>query len=202
MPSQSCTKILVVYYSSSGGTRKLAHLIAKGIESEGLEAVIRQVPRVSSQCEQTENEIPEHGDCYVQLEDLKDCAGLAVGSPSRFGNMAAPLKYFIDQTSDIWMNGILTGKPVTFFSSASSLHGGHESTLLSMMIPFLHHGMLVMGLPYAETDLLHTSTGGTPYGVSHWSGPNNDLPLSESEKTLAVAQGRRLATTATKLSKS
>jgi len=199
MSAESKVSILVLYYSSSGSTRKLAHLIAKGVESEGIEAVIRQLPRVSSQCEQITNEIPEHGDCYVQLEDLQTCDGLAVGSPSRFGNMAAPVKYFIDQTSDIWMNGKLSGKPVTFFSAASSLHGGHESTLLSMMIPFLHHGMLVMGLPYSETDLLHTSTGGTPYGVTHWSGPNNDQPLSDSERALAIAQGRRLAMISIKL---
>ena len=199
MSAESKVSILVLYYSSSGSTRKLAHLIAKGVESEGIEAVIRQLPRVSSQCEQIASEIPEHGDCYVQLEDLQTCDGLAVGSPSRFGNMAAPVKYFIDQTSDIWMNGKLNGKPVTFFSAASSLHGGHESTLLSMMIPFLHHGMLVMGLPYSETDLLHTSTGGTPYGVTHWSGANNDHALSDSERALAIAQGRRLAMISIKL---
>jgi len=167
-----------------------------------MEAVIRQVPRVSSQCEQTESDIPDQGDCYAQLSDLQNCSALAVGSPSRFGNMAAPLKYFIDQTSDLWMNGKLSGKPVTFFSSASSLHGGQESTLLSMMIPFLHHGMLVMGLPYSETLLLHTTTGGTPYGVTHWSGPENDMPISDSEKALAIAQGRRLAITSKKLSQS
>ncbi len=194
-------KLLVLYYSATGNTRQLAHLIAKGIELEGSEALIRQVPRVSSRCEQVDDAIPSQGDCYLDINELKNCVGLAVGSPSRFGNMAAPLKYFIDQTSELWMNGDLAGKPVTFFSSASSIHGGHESTLLSMMIPFLHHGMVILGLPYSETQLLHTETGGTPYGVTHWSGNDNDRPLSPSEKELAIAQGRRLAQTAQKLLK-
>jgi len=191
--------ILVLYYSSSGTTKQLAKLIARGVEEQGLEAIIRTVPRVSANTEATENSIPDEGDCYATQQALCDCAGLAVGSPTRFGNMAAPLKYFIDQTSDLWMNGKLAGKPVTFFSSSSSLHGGQESTLLTMMIPFLHHGMLVSGIPYSETALLHTETGGTPYGVTHWSGSENNNPVSDAEKKLAIAQGKRLAKLAIKL---
>ncbi|PHS20090.1 MAG: NAD(P)H-quinone oxidoreductase [Kangiella sp.] len=191
--------ILVLYYSSAGKTKQLAHLIARGVEEYGSEAVIRTVPRVSANCEKTEDIIPESGDCYVSLQDLANCDGLIVGSPSRFGNMSAPLKYFIDQTSELWMNSKLTDKPVSFFTSASSLHGGQEAVLLSMMVPFLHHGMLICGLPYSETSLLHTKTGGTPYGVSHWSGVNNEHSISEEEKLLAKAQGKRLAKFATQL---
>jgi len=191
--------ILVLYYSSGGTTKQLAQLIARGIEEQGLEAIVRTVPRVSTTTEATEEAIPSEGDCYATQQDLCDCAGLAVGSPTRFGNMAAPLKYFIDQTSEIWMNGNLAGKPVTFFSSSSSLHGGQESTLLTMMIPFLHHGMLVSGIPYSETTLLHTATGGTPYGATHWSGSDNNKPISDAEKKLAISQGKRLAKLAVKL---
>jgi len=192
-------KILVLYYSASGTTKQLAKLIARGIEEQDLEAIIRTVPRISANTQATESTIPDSGDCYATQQELCDCIGLAVGSPTRFGNMAAPLKYFIDQTSDLWMNGKLAGKPVTFFSSSSSLHGGQESTLLTMMIPFLHHGMLVSGIPYSETALLHTDTGGTPYGVTHWAGSENNKPISEAEKKLAIAQGKRLANLAIKL---
>lgn len=199
MSAQSKIKILVLYYSSGGSTKALAQLIARGAEEQGAEALLRTVPRISANCEATDPSIPDDGDCYVSQNELQECDGLAVGSPTRFGNMAAPLKYFIDQTSDIWMNGRLAGKPVSFFSSSSSLHGGQESTLLTMMIPFLHHGMLIMGLPYSETELLHTQTGGSPYGVTHWSGSNNDKAISGNEKSLALAQGKRLALLAQKL---
>jgi len=191
--------ILVLYYSSGGSTKQLAQLIARGVEKQGLEAVIRTVPRISANHQATESEIPSDGDCYVTLDELSNCSGLAVGSPSRFGNMAAPLKYFIDQTSEQWMTGKLAGKPVSFFSSSSSMHGGQETTLLSMMIPFLHHGMLIVGLPYSETELLRTESGGTPYGVTHWNGHENNRAISEVEKSLAIAQGKRLAILAKKL---
>lgn len=191
--------LLVLYYSSGGTTKQLAQLIARGIEQQGVEAMLRTVPRVSANSEASEQAIPAEGDCYATQQELANCLGLAVGSPTRFGNMAAPLKYFIDQSSDIWMNGLLAGKPASFFSSTSSMHGGQESTLLSMMLPFLHHGMLISGLPYSETSLLHSETGGTPYGVTHWSGHNNDKPISQTEKDLALAQGKRLANLALKL---
>lgn len=192
-------KILVLYYSSSGSTKQLAQLIARGIESQQCEAILRTVPRVSTNCESISPSIPNEGDCYVDIDELQECDGLVVGSPTRFGNMAAPLKYYIDQTSETWMTGKLSGKPVSFFSSSSSLHGGQESTLLSMMIPFLHHGMLICGLPYSETQLMHTTSGGTPYGVTHWSGQNGDNPITDSEKHLAIAQGERMAKLAKKL---
>jgi len=191
--------ILVLYYSSSGTTRQLAKLIARGVEQHGMQAMLRTVPRISANNQSIEPSIPTEGDCYATLEDLSGCAGLAVGSPTRFGNMAAPLKYFIDQSSDLWMNGHLAGKPATFFTSTSSLHGGQESTLLTMMVPFLHHGMVICGIPYSETVLLHTQSGGTPYGVSHWAGNANDQPISDAEKSLAISQGKRLALLADKL---
>jgi NAD(P)H dehydrogenase (quinone) len=193
------TKILILYYSAGGSTKALAHLIARGVEEKAAEAVIRCVPKVSTEIEATSDTIPESGDLYASPDDLKSCDGLVVGSPTRFGNMAAPLKYFIDQTSEIWMNGQLANKPVSCFTSSSSMHGGQESTLLSMMLPFLHHGMLVCGLPYSETSLLHTKTGGTPYGTSHWNGLENNNPISDDEKRLAIAQGKRIAQIATKL---
>lgn len=193
------TRVLVLYYSAGGSTARLAHLIARGIEEQGAEAVIRSLPGVSSKTEALESDVPATGDLYASLQDLQECDGLVVGTPTRFGNMAAPLKYFIDQTGELWMNGELANKPVSFFTSASSLHGGQESTLISMVLPFLHHGMLICGLPYSETELIHTQSGGTPYGVSHWNGHNNDYPISESEKKLAIAQGRRIAEMAHKL---
>ncbi len=187
------TKVLVLYYSSGGHTRNLAHLIARGIENQDAEAVIRTVPDVSAKNESVDSAIPATGDLYANKQDLIDCDGLVVGSPTRFGNMAAPLKFFIDQTSELWMNGSLANKPVSFFTSTGSLHGGQESTLLSMMLPFLHHGMLICGLPYSETALIHTESGGTPYGVSHWAGQNGTHSITEHEKKLAIAQGKRVA---------
>ena len=192
-------KILVVYYSLGGSTQKLAKLIARGVEETGAESIIRTVPKIYHSPDDTQAPIPEDGDVYVSLDDLVSCDGLIVGSPTRFGNMAAPLKHFIDGTSEIWMSGKLANKPVSVFTSTSSLHGGQESTLLSMMLPFLHHGMIICGLPYSETSLIHTESGGTPYGVSHWSGQGNDKPISGHEKKLAIAQGKRLATIARQL---
>jgi NAD(P)H dehydrogenase (quinone) len=191
--------ILILYYSRHGATAEMAHQIARGVEAAGLEARLRTVPSVSTVCEATEPAVPASGAPYVELEDLRDCAGLALGSPTRFGNMAAAMKYFLDGTSSLWLAGALAGKPAGVFTSTSSLHGGQESTLLSMMLPLLHHGMLVMGLPYSETDLLHTQSGGTPYGPSHLAGTENDRPLTEEEKRLCQALGRRLATTASQL---
>lgn len=188
------SEVLVLYYSRYGATAHMARLVARGIEEvPGAQARLRTVPAVSPVCEAVEDSIPDSGPPYATLEDLRQCAGLALGSPTRFGNMAAPLKYFIDSTSNLWLSGALSGKPATVFTSTSSLHGGQETTLLSMMLPLLHHGMLLLGLPYGETDLLHTDTGGTPYGSSHHAGNDSDRPLSESEKRLCLAQGRRLA---------
>lgn len=195
-------EILVLYYSRHGATAAMARLIARGIEEvEGMQARVRTVPDVSADCEASADSIPDQGPPYVTLEDLQDCAGLALGSPTRFGNMAAALKYFLDRTTPLWLSGALIGKPAAVFTSTSSLHGGQESTLLSMMLPLLHHGMLVLGLPYSETTLLSTRTGGTPYGASHLAGPNSDLPLSEEEKQLCHALGRRLAHSATRLNR-
>lgn len=188
--------ILVLYYSRHGATAEMAHQVARGVEAGGLEARLRTVPAVSTVCEATEDSIPPSGAPYADLHDLRDCAGLALGSPTRFGNMAAPLKYFLDGSSGLWLAGGLAGKPAGVFTSTSSLHGGQEATLLSMMIPLFHHGMLVMGLPYSEADLLHTRTGGTPYGPSHLAGPESSLPVTDEEKRLCVALGRRLAETA------
>jgi len=192
--------LLILYYSRQGATRKLAELIAQGVESvSGCDARLRTVPPVSTVTEATEPEIPKEGAPYVELQDLQDCAGLALGSPTRFGNMAAPLKYFWDTTSAQWLAGALAGKPACVFTSTGSLHGGQETTLLSMMIPLLHHGMLLLGVPYTQPELMTTASGGTPYGASHWAGANGAQPLSEDSKTLAVALGRRLAETARKL---
>lgn len=192
--------ILVLYYSRHGATRKLAELIAQGVESvPGAEARLRTVPAVSTVTEATEPDIPASGAPYVELQDLADCAGLAMGSPTRFGNMAAAMKYFLDGTSADWLAGTLAGKPAAVFTSTGSLHGGQESTLLSMMIPLLHHGMLVMGLPYTQPELMTTATGGSPYGPTHWSGLDGGKPVSEDEKRLAIEAGRRLAETAARL---
>lgn len=194
-------KILVLYYSRYGATAQMANLIARGVEEvEGMEALIRTVPAVSANCEATESDIPTSGPPYVSHDDLQECAGLALGSPTRFGNMAAALKYFLDGTSPLWMSGSLTNKPACVFTSTASMHGGQESTLLSMMIPLLHHGMIIAGLPYSEPALTTTQSGGTPYGVSHLAGPDGKNPLSEDEKTLCIAQGKRLAEIAGKLS--
>jgi len=192
--------ILVLYYSRHGATRKLAELIAQGIEGvPGVDARLRTVPAVSSVAEATAPQIPDHGAPYVEAQDLSDCAGLALGSPTRFGNMAAPLKYFLDGTATAWLAGTLAGKPAVVFTSTGSLHGGQESTLLSMMIPLLHHGMMVMGLPYTQPELMTTASGGSPYGATHWSGIDGDKAITDDEKRLAIALGRRLALTASTL---
>ena len=193
-------EILVLYYSRYGATAEMARRIAHGIEEvSGCQARLRTVPPVSTVCEATQDTIPAEGAPYATLEDLNECAGLALGSPTRFGNMAAPLKYFIDSTSSLWLSGTLAGKPAAVFTSTSSLHGGQETTLLSMMLPLLHHGMLILGLPYTETDLIKTATGGTPYGPSHTAGADSKRPLSEAEKNLCRAAGKRLAETVLKL---
>ncbi len=192
--------ILVLYYSPGGSVRRLAELIADGVERvPGAAARLRTVPRVTSVTQALEPEVPASGAPYCTLRDLEDCAGLALGSPTRFGNMAAPMKYFLDGTAGQWLSGALAGKPACVFTSTSSLHGGQESTLLSMMLPLLHHGMLVLGLPYTETELSSTRSGGTPYGASHHAGVSGDLPVSDEERALCVALGRRLAAAALKL---
>ena len=192
--------ILVLYYSRSGHVSEMASHIARGIEKEtGCNAVLRTVPPISTVCEATEDAIPDDGAPYVTHDDLRQCAGLALGSPTRFGNMAAPLKYYLDQTSDLWISGELIGKPAAVFTATGSLHGGQESTLLSMMLPLMHHGMLMLGIPYSESALMHTQDGGTPYGASHFSGANNDRALSDTEIQLCQALGQRLANTANKL---
>jgi NAD(P)H dehydrogenase (quinone) len=191
------SEILVLYYSRHGAITEMARLIARGIEEvPGMQARLRTVAEVSTVCEATEEAIPEEGAPYAELTDIKECDGLALGSPCHFGNMAAPLKYFLDATSPLWLSGSLIGKPAAVFTSSSSLHGGQESTLLSMMLPLLHHGMLLCGIPYSESGLLHTTGGGTPYGASHHAGPENNMPLSDEEKKLCIALGRRLASTA------
>ncbi|MCX7210331.1 MAG: NAD(P)H:quinone oxidoreductase [Burkholderiales bacterium] len=192
--------ILVLYYSRHGATRKLAECIAQGIESvSGCEARLRTVPQISTVTEATEAQIPASGAPYVELQDLDECQGLALGSPTRFGNMAAPLKYFLDGTSAQWLSGALSGKPACVFTSTGSLHGGQESTLLTMMLPLLHHGMLIMGLPYTEKNLMTTHSGGSPYGATHWSGIGGDLVMTEETRELAIALGKRLALNARKL---
>ena len=193
-------KILVLYYSQNGSVLNLAREIAKGIDSvAGCEAVLRTVPKVSTVCEQIADSIPDSGAPYVSIEDLRECAGLAMGSPTRFGNMAAAMKYFLDGTSGVWLSGDLIGKPACVFTSSSSMHGGQESTLLTMMLPLLHQGMMVLGVPYSEADVGSTQTGGTPYGASHVSGSEGKNQLSPAEKRIAFAQGKRLAQTATQL---
>ena len=192
--------ILVLYYSRYGAVANMAQLIARGVEEAGgMQARLRTVPPVSTVCESVEDAIPDQGPPYATLADLRECAGLVLGSPTRFGNMAAPLKYFIDTTSALWLSGVLAGRPAAVFTSTSSMHGGQETTLLSMMLPLLHHGLLVMGLPYTEQDLLMTRSGGTPYGVSHTAGIDNDMPLSDEEKRLCRALGRRLGEVAGRL---
>ncbi len=195
-------KILVVYYSRNGNVAEMARHVARGVEQvPGCEAVLRTVPPVSTVCEATEDPIPDAGAVYASLDDLKQCQGLALGSPVRFGNMAAPLKYFLDTTSELWLSGAMAGKPAAVFDSSASLHGGQESTLLSMMLPLLHHGMLMIGLPYTESDLITTTSGGTPYGASHVAGTDNKKPLTDEEKRLCIALGKRLALTTTELEK-
>jgi len=191
--------VLVLYYSRNGSVANLAQQVARGIEGSGMEARLRTIPAISANCEATEPAVPEQGAPYATLEDLAGCSGLALGSPTRFGNMAAPLKYFVDQTSDMWMKGTLIGKPAGVFCSTSSLHGGQESTLLSMMTPLLHHGMVITGVPYSEQALLDTRSGGTPYGPTHVAGTDSDPSLTDHEISLARALGKRLATLARQL---
>ncbi len=193
-------ELLVLYYSRRGSVAALASYVAHGIEQiSDCAARIRTVPAVSTVCEAVEDSIPEQGPPYASRDDLIECAGLALGSPTRFGNMAAPLKYFLDGTSDLWLSGTLVGKPAVVFCSTASLHGGQESTLLTMMLPLLHHGMMVLGIPYSVPELLTTKSGGTPYGASHAAGVDNDLPISEEERQLCLALGKRLAQTVVQL---
>lgn len=193
-------EILVLYYSSTGHTKKLAQLIARGIESVGITARIRTVPRVSAVCEQIEDTIPYEGHPYVTNQDLAECIGLALGSPVRFGNMSAHLKYFLDSTSEQWLNGALAGKPACVFTSSGSMHGGQEACLLTMIVPLMHHGMCIVGLPYTNVELMTTRSGGTPYGVSHLAGSSSELEITKEENNLAIAQGKYLAEIAIKLS--
>jgi NAD(P)H dehydrogenase (quinone) len=186
--------VLVLYYSRGGHTRAMAEMVARGVSSvQGMAARLRTVPAVSADCEQSAPDIPNDGPLYCEQDDLRQCRGLVLGSPTRFGNMAAPLKFFIDQSSDLWLSGALIDKPAAVFTSTSSLHGGQESTLLSMQLPLLHHGMLVLGLPYSESGLMSSCSGGTPYGASHWAGPDNARALDDSEASLCRALGRRVA---------
>lgn len=189
-------EVLVLYYSRHGATAKLAQQIAMGIEEAGCTARVRTVPNISTVCEATESEVPDAGAPYAMLDDMQQCIALAVGSPTRFGNMAAELKYFFDQTSPIWLSGEMVNKPAAVFTASSSMHGGQESTLLSMMLPLLHHGMQIIGIPYTETTLLKTQSGGTPYGASHTSGTDSDRQITDDEKILSRALGKRLALTA------
>ena len=195
--------VLVLYYSRYGNVAGMARLIARGIEEvPEMRARLRTVPRVSTVCEAVEDTIPPVGPPYVTLDDLRECAGLALGSPTRFGNMAAPLKYFLDGTSTEWLAGALAGKPAAVFTSTSSLHGGQETTLLTMILPLLHHGMLIVGLPYREPDLMTTASGGTPYGPSHLAGGDSQRPITDEERRLCLAMGRRLAEVARRLAHS
>jgi NAD(P)H dehydrogenase (quinone) len=197
------TEILVVYYSRFGATAKMADLIARGIEDvSGARARVRTVPPVSAVSEATAPAVPPSGPPYAELEDLERCDGLILGSPTRFGNMAAPLRYFLAGTSPLWLTGVLSGKPAGVFTSTGTLHGGQESTLLTMMLPLLHHGMLLAGIPYTAPALHTTVSGGSPYGATHWAGPGNDQPISDDERTLCRALGRRVATIARRLQSS
>ena len=192
--------ILVLYYSRYGATAQMAEFVARGIEAvNNIEARIRTVPPVSATTEAIDDSVPNEGAPYATFDDLKQCAGLAIGSPTRFGNMAAPLKYFFDGTGALWQSGALIGKPAGFFTSTASLHGGQETTLISMMLPLLHHGAIIVGTPYSEVDLFTTKTGGTPYGPSHLAGSDSNLPLSKEEKNLCLALGKRLAEIALKI---
>jgi len=196
----SSITLLVLYYSRHGATKKMADFIAQGIESvPGCSARLRTVPAISTLCEATESDIPKDGSPYVELSDLSECAGIALGSPTRFGNMASAMKYFWDGTAADWLSGTLNGKPACVFTSTGSLHGGQETTLISMMLPLLHHGMLLLGLPYSHPALMSTSSGGTPYGASHWAGADGQKTITEDSKQLAIALGARLAKTAQQL---
>ena len=198
--SQTTPYVLVLFYSRQGSTATMAQLIARGVEQAGnIEARLRTVPPVSPDHQASVPAVPETGAVYCSEADLRDCAGLAMGSPTRFGNMAAPLKYFLDNTGALWASGALVNKPAALFTSTSSLHGGQESTLLSMSLPLLHHGMLICGLPYSEPELMRTRSGGTPYGASHLSGIDSNLPLTEDEQQLCLALGKRLGDLALRL---
>lgn len=199
---QAVADLLVLYYSAGGSVRRMAELVAEGVERvPGAAARLRTVPRVSAVTQQTEPAIPAQGAPYCELRDLETCAGLALGSPGYFGNMAAPLKHFFDATVTLWQAGTLAGKPASVFTSTGSLHGGQETTLLAMMLPLLHHGMLIVGTPYTQAELSATRTGGTPYGPSHFAGVADDQPVSDTERALCIAQGRRLAEVALKLAR-
>ena len=201
MVKKGMADILVLYYSRHGATQEMAQLVSRGIEEvPNAQARLRTVPPVSTICEATGDDIPAEGPPYATHDDLRECIGLMLGSPTRFGNIASPLKYFFDGTSDLWLSGALAGKPAAVFTSTSSMHGGQESTLLSMALPLIHHGMLFAGLPYSETDLMHTDTGGTPYGASHTAGADSKRVLSDEEKRLCKALGKRVAEIAVKLS--
>jgi NAD(P)H dehydrogenase (quinone) len=196
------SEILVLYYSRYGGVRDMARHIGRGVEKvPGMQARLRTVPPVGPLHDPQADSIPAEGEAYASLDDLTQCAGLALGSPTRFGNMAAPMKYFLDSTSSLWLSGGLVGKPAAVFTSSSSLHGGQETTLLSMMLPLLHHGMLMLGIPYSEAALNRTRSGGTPYGASHVAGIHSDTPITDDEKILCQALGTRLAQIAKQLEK-
>ncbi len=195
----SAPYILVLYYSRHGATSEMARHIARGIELAGMEARLRTVPAISTECEAVSPDIPEQGPLYASLDDLKNCAGLALGSPTRFGNMAAPVKHFLDGLGAEWVNGTLSGKPAGVFTSTASMHGGQESTLLSMQVPLLHHGCLIVGIPFTEPALSHTTSGGTPYGASHVAGAADDPQPTDDEAVLARALGRRVADIAQRL---
>ena len=198
--STSKQEVLVLYYSPGGTTAEMANIIARGVEEvDGVQARVRTVPRVSPTTEQTEPEIPEQGPLYATLDDLVECDGLILGCPTHFGNMPAAMKHFIDGTSALWMGGKLAGKPAAVFSASTSMHGGQESTLLTMILPLLHHGMLIVGLPYTETELFQTKTGGTPYGATRITDDMEATLLSDDERKLCLAIGRRVATIAKKL---
>ncbi|MGH8706632.1 MAG: NAD(P)H:quinone oxidoreductase [Burkholderiales bacterium] len=192
--------ILVLYYSVGGSVRRMAELVAEGVErAPGAAARLRTVPKVAAVTRQAQPEIPSEGAPYCELADLDSCIGLALGSPTRFGNMAAPMKHFLDSTGPLWLKGALAGKPACVFTATGSMHGGQEATLLSMMLPLMHHGMLIVGLPYTQAELNATRAGGTPYGPSHFAGVADDQPVSDAERALCIAQGRRLADIALKL---
>jgi len=194
--------ILVLYYSARGSVRQLADVLARGVESvPGMRARVRTVPRVAPVTQAAEPAVPPEGAPYVEARDLAECAGIAMGSPTRFGNMAAPLKHFLDGLAGEWNRGTLEGKPAAVFTSSSTMHGGQETTLVTMMVPLLHHGMVIVGLPYSQPELHSTRGGGSPYGASHVAGAAGDLPVSDEEKRLAFALGKRLAETAAKLAR-
>jgi len=197
---QAVAEILVLYYSVGGAVRRMAELVAEGVErAPGAAARLRTVPKVTPATQVAAPAVPPEGSPYCELRDLEECAGLALGSPTRFGNMAAPLKAFLDGTGALWLKGTLSGKPACVFTSTASMHGGQETTLLSMMLPLLHHGMLIVGTPYTQAELNTTRTGGTPYGPSHFAGVADDQPVTDAERALCIAQGRRLADIALKL---